>query len=214
MTGSVSCDECRELAPELALGVLDGDDRALAVAHTMTCAPCRAYVDELATTADSLLLAGPEAEPPFGFEARTVAMLRPAARRWDARWRQLVAVAAVILALAGVGLAGRLSASEQREPLRSAQLRASDGSSVGRVFLYGDEAGSWCFVSLAAPNAKGEYDVRARLRDGRTIVVQRFAVKDGRGSYGTTMNVPAQDIVEMRIVSTVGSWGFTADLST
>jgi hypothetical protein len=212
MTGSLSCEECRELAPELALGVLDGADRARAVAHTMTCAPCRAYVDELATTADSLLLAGPEAEPPFGFEARTVAMLRPVARQRQARWRRLAAVAAVVLALVGVGVAGRLSAP--REPLRSAQLRASDGSSVGRVYLYGDDAGSWCFVSLAAPNAKGEYDVRARLRDGRTIVVQRFSVKDGRGSYGTAMNVRAQDVVEMRIMSTVGSWGFTADLST
>jgi hypothetical protein len=212
MTGSLSCEECRALAPELALGVLDGADRARAVAHTMTCAPCRAYVDELATTADSLLLAGPEAEPPFGFEARTVAMLKPAAVAGRSRWRRLAAVAAVVLALVGVGAAGRLSVP--REPLRSARLVASDGKTAGRVFLYGDDGGSWCFVSLATPSAQGDYDVRARLRDGRTVMVQRMSVHDGRGSYGTVLNVPARDVVEMRVVSTVGSWGFTANLST
>lgn len=212
MTSSVSCDECREWAPELALGVLDGADRASALAHTMTCAPCRAYVDELATTADSLLLAGPEAEPPFGFEARTVALLRPAQVRRPGRLRWFAAAAAVIVAIATAGVVGRSTAP--REPLRSASLFAADGTSVGRVFLYGDARGSWCFVSLSSPSARGEYDVRARLRDGRTVVVQRFAVSAGRGSYGSVMSVRAADVVEMRVLSTAGSWGYTADLST
>lgn len=212
MTGSVSCDECRGWAPELALGVLDGAERARALEHTMLCVPCRAYVDELTTTADSLLLAGPEAEPPPGFEERTVARLRPAAVLRPPRWRRLAAVAAVVVAFAGAGLAGR--ASVPREPLRSARLVAADGTDVGRVFLYGDRAGSWCFVSLSAPSARGEYDVRVRLRDGRTVVVQRMSVQDGRGSYGSVMNVRAEDVVEMSVMSTAGSWGFTADLST
>ncbi|MEP7053660.1 MAG: zf-HC2 domain-containing protein [Actinomycetota bacterium] len=212
MNDPLSCDECRELAPELALGVLDGAERARAVAHTMTCAPCRAYVDQLATTADSILLAGPEAEPPFGFEARTVALLRPAAQARRPRWRQLVAVAAAVLALLAAGVAGRTSAS--REPLRSANLVSANGTNVGRVFLYGDKTGSWCFVSLATQAAQGQYDVQARLRDGNTVVIQRFWVKDGKGSYGSAMAIRAQDIVEMRVVSIVGSWGFTADLST
>ena len=212
MNDHVSCEECREWAPELALGILDGADRARALTHMLSCAPCRAFVEQLATTADSLLLAGPEAEPPFGFEARTIARLRPAAPGRPARWRRLTAVAAVVVALAAAGIAGR--ASSPREPLRSANLVAADGTRVGRVFLYGDEAGSWCFVSLSVPSARGEYDVRARLRDGGNVLIQRFQVKDGKGSYGAVMSVRAEDVVEMRVVSTGGSWGYTADLST
>ena len=35
------CDEARELAPELALGIVDGEERAEALRHLSACADCR-----------------------------------------------------------------------------------------------------------------------------------------------------------------------------
>lgn len=69
------CSELRDMAPEVALGLLTGEERALALAHLEGCAACRAEVASLAGVADELLLTGPEAEPPEGFDRRVVGRL-------------------------------------------------------------------------------------------------------------------------------------------
>jgi hypothetical protein len=212
VTTVLTCDECRELAPEFALGILDGAVRAQVLAHVVACPACRAYVDELGRTADTLLLAGPEAEPPLGFEASTLALMRATAPRAP-RWRTLVAAAviAVFAASAGV-LVGRASLSNE---LRSAALVAADGKTVGQIYLHGgDGEPSWCYLSLTAPDNSGKYDVLASLRNGRTVVIQNFAVRGGHGTYGTQMDVNADDIVQVRVNSTTSSWAATADLAT
>jgi anti-sigma factor RsiW len=80
----------RELAPEIALGVLDGEQRAEALRHLATCADCRREVEQLSQVADELVMLAPVQEPPAGFESRVVEAigLRPQprrARRWTAR---------------------------------------------------------------------------------------------------------------------------------
>lgn len=206
------------MAPELALGVLDGSQRADALAHVTGCAACRAYLGDLSRTADSLLLAGPEAEPPAGFEAAVLHRLLPAPTGWAARLRPLAAAAVVIGIALGLGVyAGRESAPTApvtAGALRSAPLISRSGREVGAVYLHQDDRESWCFVSITAPRHEGVYDVAATLRDGRVIAIERFAVKDGKGSYGRTLDVPATDIVAMTMVSTDGKWTYKADLST
>jgi hypothetical protein len=69
------CARLRELAPELALGVLTGEERAEARNHLATCADCREYVLELTSVSDGLLALVPGAEPPVGFEDRLLSRM-------------------------------------------------------------------------------------------------------------------------------------------
>jgi hypothetical protein len=69
------CSQLRDVAPEVALGLVTGEERAVALAHLEGCAGCRAEVASLAGVADELLLVGPEALPPEGFDRRVLARL-------------------------------------------------------------------------------------------------------------------------------------------
>jgi Putative zinc-finger len=69
------CSQLRDMAPEVALGLVTGEERAVALAHLEGCAACRAEVASLAGVADELLLIGPEAPPPQGFDRRVLARL-------------------------------------------------------------------------------------------------------------------------------------------
>ena len=93
----LSCPDVEELAPELALGTLPGDQRSAVLAHLDGCTDCRRLLNKLSDTADSLLLMAPEVEPPPGFTRRVMAGLKPAQRR---RWRLVALAAAAALLLA------------------------------------------------------------------------------------------------------------------
>lgn len=69
------CTRLHELAPELALGVLTGEERAEARKHLATCPDCREHVLELTSVGDGLLALVPGAEPPVGFEDRVLTRL-------------------------------------------------------------------------------------------------------------------------------------------
>ena len=69
------CDEFRDTAPDLALGLLSGDERGAAISHVVTCASCRRHLDGLVQVADDLLLLAPSVEPEIGFESRVMARL-------------------------------------------------------------------------------------------------------------------------------------------
>ena len=55
----MECDQIRDLAPELALGIADGAERASALRHVANCPDCRRVLDELSTVSDELLLLAP-----------------------------------------------------------------------------------------------------------------------------------------------------------
>ena len=79
MNGEMSCEQVRELAPELTIGIADGQQRDAALRHAATCPDCRQLVAELSLVVDDLLLLAPSHEPPTGFAARTVASISPPA---------------------------------------------------------------------------------------------------------------------------------------
>src|SRR5215211_2017593 len=86
------CEEIRELGPDLALGIADGEERAEALRHLSTCAECRHALERLSEVADELLLMAPVHEPPAGFESRVVEAMglrEPPRRRRRARWVSL-----------------------------------------------------------------------------------------------------------------------------
>lgn len=135
----LGCAQVREFAPELALGVLGGPDRAEVLLHIDRCPACRAHVNELSETADALALLAPEAEPPAGFEKRLLhAMGVERHRGWRAvmfsRWAAAAAVAGLLVAgsivgaLAGLGIIGRHKSRISTEYVRA--LESLGGTSL------------------------------------------------------------------------------------
>src|SRR5690349_20422823 len=115
MNAEMSCEQIRELAPELAIGIADGQQCDAALRHAATCPDCRRLVAEFSSVVDDLLLLAPSHEPPPGFAAATVARISPPAARRRAtrpgtqhfpagrRWLPRLAVAASIIAALAVG---------------------------------------------------------------------------------------------------------------
>ena len=63
------CEETRGLAAELALGIVEGEERGRALEHLAVCPECRRRVEQLSEVADELLLLAPAKEVPVGFES-------------------------------------------------------------------------------------------------------------------------------------------------
>jgi hypothetical protein len=74
----MTCAQLADVAPQLALGILPGDERGRAVHHLESCAGCRELVAALTAVNDALVAVAPTAEPPAGFEERVLS-------RFDAR---------------------------------------------------------------------------------------------------------------------------------
>lgn len=69
------CDRLAEVAAELALGLLDGAERAAALVHIERCGDCQAEVAALTGSAEQLLLLTPAVPPPVGFESRVLSRI-------------------------------------------------------------------------------------------------------------------------------------------
>lgn len=213
----MGCDEVQAEAAEFAFGLGDGTTRAEMVAHLDTCPSCRRDVEQLTTTADAMLIDGPSAEPPTGFEQRVADAIAAAripsvavvSSRRSPRW-MLVAAAAVALVVFGTGVGiGRLGSSERRgEEMRSAAMVTSDGRRVGTVAIGTEPDTVFVAVPGWRPHAGADYrepyHLRLVLRDGRSQVVGPFRLDKGDGSWGTVLAVDGQDV---RRVALVGEGG-------
>ena len=146
----MSCEELKDLAPEVALGTIEGEERAEALRHLATCGECRRLVDQLTTVADELLMLAPVQEPPAGFESRVIDALgfqraprRRRGRRLLAWLGPPVAAAAVTaVALVGVYHDDHVTAERYRTTLeqadgqsfQAAPLRDGTGAEAGVAF--------------------------------------------------------------------------------
>ena len=223
MTDSLGCHQVREVAPELALGVLAGQERAEALRHLAGCSSCRRHVAELAEVADELLLLTPSREPPVGFESRVVQRLT--GRAPTARRRRLAAMAAAaVLAAALTAIGFHLATKEDRQlaaryrhTLQQANglyfgavsLRDTRGHPAGNVFAY-EGSPSWLFVVVSSPSGSGDYAVEVTTHDGRRLPLGTLTVADGRGSFGRALPVALRDIARVRLVNDDGATGFQA----
>src|SRR6185437_11471604 len=109
---SADCARTREALPELALGIADGEQRAVALEHVAGCSDCRRELDELSSLADQLITLAPQREPPAGFENRVLDRLAvPQTRRSSARRRLRWLALAVALPAVAAAAAWAMSVS-------------------------------------------------------------------------------------------------------
>jgi anti-sigma factor RsiW len=217
----MTCERFRELAPELALDVLSGDERAPMIAHLERCHACGDHLGQLTAVGDGLLSLVSDLEPPSGFETRVLQRLRPAmaARR---RRRNLLAVAAAVVIAAGAGLGGwTVGALATREPppppvamqqhlLRGTFIAA--GREAGQVFV---SAGTPSLIYMVVHTDQHVETVACQLErsDGSLVAVGRFALNHGYGYWGTPIDLGPANITGARLIAADGSVLATANLT-
>jgi hypothetical protein len=216
----MSCEQTRDLAAELALGIADGEERAEALRHLSTCAECRRVVEQLSQVGDELLVLAPVQEPPAGFESRVVEAMglqESAPRRRRARWfspRWLAPRLGPALATAAVTAAALIAvyhddhqtAERYRESLAQAAgqyfqaepLADETGAKSGVAFGY-EGSPSWILLTVD-PAHRGEV-ARGELvtKDGRTIALPSLAL-DRNGSWGGAIPVKLYKVASIRLL--------------
>jgi len=227
-----TCANFEDVAPELALGLLGGGQRADALSHLVSCPTCRALAEDLAGVADTLLLLAPEAEPSVGFETRVldhIAPSVPAPEPRRSRWRRSLVPAVA----AGAAAAGLLAGVVLTRPaprsrldrdyvaalrtlggsaLRAARLHAPDGSDAGEVFLYQGHP-SWAFVEVHDPAAAaGSYTVELHSPNAMTVTVGGMALRDGTGSVGASVVADMEDVTGVDVLGPDGTLRYRAQL--
>ena len=228
----MACEETRQLAAELALGLVDGGERAQALRHLAECPDCRRAVEELSVVVDELLLLAPEHEPPAGFELRVLERLGRPDRRRRPAWPRLRGRRVAVLAVVGASLAaaagsatGVLTATRD-ERLLGRQLQAvlsrangkylavSDlrdpaGGKVGLVFHYGGQP-SWIFATLGRPLPGGRYVATLVTRAGTTSELGTFELGGAHRSFGATARVDLTQVTHLRLRAARGGPVYTA----
>jgi hypothetical protein len=210
----MSCEELRELGPEIALGTIEGEERAEALRHLATCAECRRLVDRLSAVADELLLIAPVQEPPLGFESRVVDALgfqqrprRRLGRRLLLRLGPpLAAAAATAVALIAVYNDDRVTADRYRETLAQANgqyfqaepLRDETGARAGVVFGY-QGTPSWMLLTVDPEHRDRIVSGELVTSDRRTIPLPGLEL--GRdGSWGGAIPAHLYQVASIRLL--------------
>ena len=226
----MDCSDADLMLDDLALDVLPGDRRAALLAHVEECGNCRRLLDQLTETADGLLLAGPTAAPPPGFEDRVLTRIaegsaapgRGGRRRRDRAALRLpawtaAAAAAVLLVIGGVtgAVIGRSAGGpgESAEQLRTVQLISTSGADIGDVSTYTGDPSSWFFMRVESDDVPdATYRCVLDMDDGSTVAIGRLWAVKGHGGWGENLHVDPRHAVAARLLdpkgATVGSARF------
>jgi putative zinc finger protein len=203
------CQETREMAPELALGIVEGEERGRALQHLAECPDCRAEVEKFSEVADDLLLLAPHREAPVGFESRVLNELLPAPKpKRRRRLRLVLAPAAAALAAAGITL-GIVWNDVQTGQNYNATLQKANGQEFEAYSLYaGDSFAGTAFSYKGAPNwlvitvdPAHRADMRSAelvMNDGREVSLNWFHL-DPTGSSGGGIPVDPHNVSFLRL---------------
>jgi hypothetical protein len=217
---SLDCDQLAEAAPELALGILPGDERAEAVAHLDGCSHCQQLVGTYTVLTDRLLLVAPRVEPPPGFEPQVVAMMtadhgasaqsRLRAPHPTARRRVPGAVLAVAACVIAVILALVVIGPSSGPSVAAAEMRTDTGRLVGQIFVH-DGPPAQVFMNLPGWSADlgpyahsaGRYSLRITREHGPALVVPVRMSEDA--TWAATVNgVDADEIASAALLDSTG----------
>jgi hypothetical protein len=227
----MSCERTRELSAELALGILDGEQRARALRHLAECPECRREVEQLTAVADELLMLAPEREPPAGFESRVLARLQPppaVARPRRRALRRVLAPVGAAAAAAAIAVAVVLQATGDDRRLADhyrATLAAGHGSSfeaarlrgpgkvpAGVVYAYRG-ATSWIFVVVYGPHRGVPYSAELVTTTGRRVALPSLHLDPRTGTTGEAIPVDLGTVASVRLVGPRPGDVLEADLS-
>jgi hypothetical protein len=209
------CQETREMAADLALGIVEGEERGRALQHLADCPECRAEVEKYSDLADELLLLAPHREAPVGFESRVLGDLLPAPKPKRRRRLQLVfapvAAAAAAVAITLVFVSGDLqTASHYRDTLKEAngtEFEAyslySGDSLAGTVFSY-QGSPNWIQITVDPRHRADLSSAELVMNDGRQVPLRWFQL-DPTGSSGGGIPANPHDVSFLRL--TPGSGG-------
>lgn len=212
MSSAYTCVETRARAPEMALDVLGGTERAEALEHLGSCAVCRSYLAELTEVVDALPVLIAEADPPVGFERRTLERMGAAEPRWRRRVGRtavaLIAALAVGAAASIVSVVGvRLAESEPPRvaaTVTEARLVDRDGSPLGSVVVpTGSE--HVVFVALDGSLPRGAYTLDGRDDSRVWSHVHRFDVGRSAAHFAAAIPDSAWPLRVVRVVDASGS---------
>ena len=210
----MSCNELRDLAPELALGIADGEERADALRHLAACADCRRLVEQMTDVADELLMLAPAQEPPAGFESRVLEGLGLGGAPKRRRWRGLalrvaapVAAAAVTAGiLVGVYHDDHVTASRYRGALAEAggsyfdaqALRDPGGARAGVAFTYAGRP-SWLLVTVDRGHRREVASAELVTRGGQRLRLPGFRLRPD-GTWGGAIPVKVHEVSAVRLL--------------
>ena len=224
------CAFFREMAAELALGIVTGPERSAALAHMDRCAGCQAEVASLAESADRLLGLAPARDAPDGFESRMTAAFgqalpEPAAERrrvrsarqgFASRWWRPGALAAAVAA-AGMlyfWLNGTITTPQlpTYDGAVVVALRTPAGVPAGEVAVTG--APQRWLVMVVNPNAvPGWYHCYLRTSGGRQIPAGAFRVGPDGGVWVRRLPIPERNLTGARRVGPGGTQAASATFS-
>ena len=224
------CERLREIGPELALGIADGEDRAWALEHLADCPECRARIERLSTLADELLLLAPAAEPPAGFEARVAEAIAAPTR-----------TAALALAAPPARCRSALRSPPPSAPRARSGSRSRDDRELADSYRDDARGRQRRVLRRGADGAPGRAEGRLRLRlpgpglvgarghlrrgrrrpttssswsprDGGGCRCARSSVVDGHGSAGGVTPVAYDQLAEVRLLDHGGREVAESDL--
>jgi hypothetical protein len=201
------CTEVEALAPDLALGLVSGDERAAALAHIESCRACRDLVDELSRAADAVVLLAPSVEPRADFEQRVMDALDAPRRLPRRRGRILAAAAVVLIGLMGAATIGRTTASDSAHgssEVAEATMLTPDATPVGEVYVVRGDV-DLVFMNVPRWNHGGDdYYVQLGLEDGTTAKLAASSIEGSEGTYAASIEDHSGAVVSVTLLDGAG----------
>lgn len=218
------CDELRELAPELALGIVEGEERGRALEHLADCPECRRRVDELTEVADELLLLAPHKEVPVGFESRVLGRVLPSPPPRRRRRRLALVLAPAAAAVASVAITlGIVWNDVQTGRSYQGTLEKANGKQFEAYSLYGGQsfagtvfsyqgAPNWLLITVDPAHRADLRSAQLVMDDGRQVPLNWFHL-DPSGSSGGGIPVDPHHVVVLRLLPGAGGDPLVAHFS-
>jgi hypothetical protein len=220
----LTCQQCEQLAAELALDILPCHQRAQMLAHLDRCTSCQDTVCALTNTADRLVELLPPAQPPAGFEQRVINTLTPPPPRIR-RWGKPTAAGLLALALATGGwLVSRATHDPTPPPPNTPPLNDAQASEqivlyaplttaehqtvpqqIGQAYLYPGTP-SWIYLSLDTNSTTTNDTIKCEViaPDGSIVPIGTFPITHGRGTWGGPAPVNQETLATAKLINSKG----------
>ena len=207
-TDFTSHDHIVDQLAEYSLGILDGRGQSVVERHLARCASCSTALINYNSTVESLLRLSRDAEPPEGFESRTMERIRFARRTSDrGMWVKVVAVAALV-AVVFFGLGSTLNYLNSRPPTSLAaaveeRALVSHGRVVGTVDVNTGHP-RWMLVTVVDARAPKLVHCTLVLSSGHRSDLGTFELAQGWGKWGVPISVNFRSIRNVVLTSSTG----------